>query len=69
MKPSALEELCSRLDAQAAILDIIGGETIEVELHRETATALRQAVIDIERPRSDAATLPHKKNIMAPVPG
>jgi uncharacterized membrane protein YccC len=53
MNTDALEELCSRLDAQAAILEACG-ERIDVDLHLKTSDALRDALAEIERLRSDA---------------
>jgi hypothetical protein len=49
-----LKELCRRLDELAAILEIMEGEPIHVDLHREAASALYQALSEIERLRSDA---------------
>jgi tellurite resistance protein len=68
MNTDALEELCSTLEAQAAIFEICG-ETIDVdlhllaemqrlrsdaELHVKTCDALRDALAELERLRSDA---------------
>ena len=39
MNARMLEELCKRLDEQAAILEIMEGEPIEVALHRENRSA------------------------------
>src|SRR5262245_4735343 len=58
MNTDALVELCDRLDMQAAILAIIGGEQIDVDLYLKTSTGLREALAEIERLRSDAAALP-----------
>jgi hypothetical protein len=57
MNTDELEELCGRLDAQAAILEMCG-ETIDVDLHLKTTAGLREALAEIERLRSDAAALP-----------
>ena len=57
MNTDALEELCSALEAQAAIFEICG-ETIDVDLHLKTSAGLREALAEIERLRSDAAALP-----------
>ena len=54
MDDSAVKELCHRLDELAAILDIMEGEQINVDLHREASAALRDALGEIERLRSDA---------------
>jgi hypothetical protein len=62
MNTDALVELCDRLDLQAAILAIIGGEPIDVDLYLKTSARLREALAEIERLRSDAAALP---NILA----
>jgi hypothetical protein len=62
MDTDALVELCDRLEMQAAILAIIGGEQIDVDLYLKTSAGLRQALAEIERLRSDAAALP---NILA----
>ena len=62
MNTDALVELCDRLDMQAAILAIIEGEPIDVDLYLKTSAGLRQALVEIERLRSDAAALP---NILA----
>lgn len=62
MNTDALVELCDRLDMQAAILAIIEGEPIDVDLYLKTSAGLRQALAEIERLRSDAAALP---NILA----
>ena len=56
MNTDALEELCSTLEAQAAIFEICG-ETIDVDLHLKTSAGLREALAEIERLRSDAAAL------------
>jgi hypothetical protein len=53
MDLGALKELCRRLDELAAILEIMEGEPIHVDLHREAANALYQAHFEIERLRSD----------------
>jgi hypothetical protein len=53
MDDSAVKELCHRLDELAAILDIMEGEQINVDLHREASAALRDALGEIERLRSD----------------
>ena len=49
-----LQELCRRLDELAAILEIMEGEPIHVDLHREAANALYQALSEIERLRSES---------------
>jgi uncharacterized coiled-coil DUF342 family protein len=48
------EDLCQRLDQLAAILEIMEGEPINVDLYREASDALNQAISEIERLRSDA---------------
>jgi hypothetical protein len=53
MDLGALKDLCQRLDELAAILEIMEGEPIHVDLHREAANALYQAHFEIERLRSD----------------
>ena len=53
MDLGALKDLCQRLDELAAILEIMEGEPIHVDLHREAANALYQAHSEIERLRSD----------------
>jgi hypothetical protein len=53
MDVGTLKELCQRLDELAAILEIMEGEPIHVDLHREAANALYQAHSEIERLRSD----------------
>jgi hypothetical protein len=58
MNTDALVELCDRLDMQAAILAIIGGERIDVDLYLKTSAGLREALAEIERLKSDAAALP-----------
>jgi len=58
MNIAALVELCDRLDMQAAILAIMGGEQIDVSLYLETSAGVREAIAEIERLRSDAAILP-----------
>jgi len=58
MNIDALVELCDRLDMQAAILAIIGGEQIDVDLYLKTSAGLREALAEIERLKSDAAVLP-----------
>ena len=50
----AVKELCHRLDELATILDIMEGDQINVDLHREASAALRDALGEIERFRSDA---------------
>jgi hypothetical protein len=45
------------LEAQAAIFEI-SGETIDVDLHLKTSDALRDALAEIARLRSDADALP-----------
>jgi len=57
MNTEALAELCSTLEAQAAIFEICG-ETIDVDLHLKTSAGLREALAEIQRLRSDAAALP-----------
>jgi hypothetical protein len=57
MNTDALEELCSTLEAQAAIFEICG-ETIDVDLHLKASAGLREALAEIQRLRSDAAALP-----------
>jgi hypothetical protein len=54
----ALVKLCDRLDMQAALLEIIEGERIDVDLYLKSSAGLREALAEIERLRSDAATLP-----------
>jgi chromosome segregation ATPase len=49
----ALKELCQRLDELAAILEIMEGEPVNVDLHREASHALNQTLSEIERLRSD----------------
>jgi hypothetical protein len=49
----ALVKLCDRLDMQAAILAIMGGEQIDVDLYLKASTGLREALAEIERLRSD----------------
>jgi hypothetical protein len=49
-----LKELGQRLDDVAALLDIMGGDPITVDLYREASNALSQALAEIERLRSDA---------------
>ena len=49
----ALRELCQRLDELAAILEIMEGEPVNVDLHREASHALNQTLSEIERLRSD----------------
>jgi hypothetical protein len=58
MNINALVELSDRLDMQAAILAIIGGEQIDVDLYLKTSDGLREALAEIERLRPDAAALP-----------
>jgi hypothetical protein len=58
MNIAALVELCDRLDMQAAILAIMGGEQIDVSLYLETSAGVREAIAEIERLRSDATVLP-----------
>jgi DNA repair ATPase RecN len=53
MDVRTLKELCQRLDQLAAILQIMEGEPINVDLHREASNALYQALSEIERVRSD----------------
>jgi uncharacterized protein (UPF0335 family) len=48
------EDLCQRLDQLAAILEIMEGEPVNVDLYREASDALNQAISEIERLRSDA---------------
>jgi hypothetical protein len=54
MNTDALVDLCDRLDMQAAILAIIGGEQIDVDLYLKTSAGLREALAEIERLRTDA---------------
>jgi hypothetical protein len=54
----ALVKLCDRLDIQAALLEIIEGERIDVDLYLKSSAGLREALAEIECLRSDAATLP-----------
>ena len=54
MDVRTLKELCQRLDQLAAILQIMEGEPINVDLHREASNALYQALSEIERVRSDS---------------
>jgi phage tail tape-measure protein len=53
MDLGTLKELCQRLDELAAILEMMEGEPIHFDLHREAANALYQAHSEIERLRSD----------------
>ena len=64
MDADTLEELSERLDAQAALLEIMGGETIDVDLHRETAVALREALVEIRRLRSEVNLYIQKCNAL-----
>lgn len=64
MNADTLEELSQRLDAQAGLLEIMGGETIDVDLHRETAVALREALVEIRRLRSDVDLYIQKCNAL-----
>ena len=48
-----LKDLCQKLDEVAAILAIMEGEPVIVDLFRETSNALNQAFSEIERLRSD----------------
>src|SRR5262245_61511447 len=57
MNTDALVELSDRLDMQAAILAIIGGEQIDVDLYLKTSDGLREALAEIERLQPDAAAL------------
>jgi hypothetical protein len=58
MNTDALVELSDRLDMQAAILAIMGGEQIDVALYLKASSGLRGALAEIERLRSDAAVFP-----------
>ena len=49
----ALKDLCQRLDELAVILEIMEGEPINADLHREASHALNQTLSEIERLRSD----------------
>jgi hypothetical protein len=42
----------------------MGGETIDVDLHRETAVALREALVEIRRLRSDVNLYIQKCNAL-----
>jgi hypothetical protein len=53
MDVSTFKELCQRLDQLAAILEIMEGEPINVDLHREASNALYQALSEFERLQSD----------------
>ena len=55
------KELCQRLDELAAILEIMECDPINADLHREASNALRDALAEIERLRSDAADLHRTK--------
>jgi uncharacterized coiled-coil DUF342 family protein len=48
------KDLCQRLDQVAALLEIMEGEQINVDLYREASDALNAAVSEIERLRSNA---------------
>jgi hypothetical protein len=50
----AVTELCHRLDELARILDIMEGDQINADLHREASAVLRDALGEIQRLRSDA---------------
>jgi hypothetical protein len=54
MDVRALKDLCQRQDELAAILEIMEGEPVIVDLHRESSDALNQALSEIERLRSEA---------------
>ena len=54
----ALVKLCDRLDMQAALLEIIEGERIDVDLYLKSSAGLREALAEIERLRSDATAFP-----------
>jgi hypothetical protein len=54
MELGRFKDLCQRLDQLAAILEIMEGEPINVDLYREASDALNQAISEIERLRSDA---------------
>jgi DNA repair exonuclease SbcCD ATPase subunit len=54
MDVRALKDLCQRQDELAAILEIMEGEPVIVDLHRESSDALNQALSEIERLRSHA---------------
>jgi hypothetical protein len=47
------KELCQRLDELAAILEIMECDPINADLHREASNALSEALIEIDRLRSD----------------
>ena len=59
MDVRTLEELCTTLDEQAGVLEIMGGQMLDVDLYRNTSAALREALAEITRLRSDA-DLHHK---------
>src|SRR3954453_20403688 len=64
MEADPLEELSQRLDAQAGLLEVNGGETQDVDLHRETAVALREVLVVIRRLRSDVNLYIEKCNAL-----
>jgi hypothetical protein len=50
MNTDAVVELCDRIDVQAAILAIIGGEQIDVNLYLKTSAGLREARVSKRKP-------------------
>ena len=54
MDVRTIKDLCQRLDELAAILEIMEGEPVNADLHREASDALNQALSEIDRLRSDA---------------
>ena len=48
------KDLCQRLDQVAALLEIMEGEPINVDLYREASDSLNEAISEIERLRSNA---------------
>jgi hypothetical protein len=55
------KDLCQRLDQVAALLEIMEGEQINVDLYREASDALRDALAEIERLRSEVVDLQRTK--------
>jgi hypothetical protein len=54
MDVRTIKDLCQRLDELAAILEIMEGEPVNADLHREASDALNQALSEIDRLRSEA---------------
>ena len=54
MDVRTIKDLCQRLNESAAILEIMEGEPVNSDLHREASDALNQALSEIDRLRSDA---------------